>query len=171
MISLPAEKEQHHFLDLAKNRDFEKLRKLVEENPLHPERFSLFRKAENKSKGKGVKPTRKQDSNKDSHRKGESVLLLNFLHCWASGLFSALAIASVSAANICLQTAVKVAKLPIAGRASLCLNNWNVVSGSGWIRNVVRDGYKLLYTAGPPPTPHTVANLPVQSSVPQIHSV
>ena len=121
-------------------------------------------KGKNKSKGKGVKSTRKQDSSKDANRKGESVLLLNFLHCWASGLFSALAIASVSAANICLQTAVKVAKLPIAGRASLCLANWNVVSGSGWIRNVVRDGYKLLYTTGPPPTPHTVANLPTDEA-------
>ena len=103
-------------------------------------------------------------SSKPKDRSGEPLLLTSFLWCWKAGIFSALALSSVSAAGLDMQTAVTVASLPIAGRVSKCINNWLVVSGSSWIHNVVRHGYKLLYSNELPRTPVRIRNLPTDAA-------
>ena len=123
--------------------------------------------------GRGKKPYHSKEkgrgggsgsSSKSKDRSGEPSLHTSFLWCWTAGIFSALALSSVSAAGLDIQTAVTVASLPIAGRVSKCINNWLVISGSSWIHNVVRYGYKLLYSNEKPRTPVRIKNLPTDTA-------
>ena len=108
----------------------------------------------NKNKTKDDKP---QGDKKDD--KGETKPI-SFATAFAQGVFSFLALSMIAKSGLFVTHAVAVAASPIAGRISRCYSAWCKITRDNWVLRVVREGYRLQYKAGPPPTPHRVANLP-----------
>ena len=117
----------------------------------HAKKKKHFR---SKNKNKDDKP---QGDKKDD--KGETKPI-SFATAFAQGVFSFLALSMIAKSGLFVTHAVAVAASPIAGRISRCYSAWCKITRDNWVLRVVREGYRLQYKAGLPPTPHRVANLP-----------
>ena len=84
----------------------------------------------------------------------------DFIEAFSAGSFSSEAMSLVSGAGLSLESLPSLARKPIAGRISLCQPAWARISTNGWVRSVVKEGYRFQWLHGPPPTPHATRNPP-----------
>ena len=114
------------------------------------------RKDQHSKKEEKKDPGKKDDKGRDKP--------LSFASAFAQGVFSMLALSMIANAGLIVSKAVAVAATPIAGRIARCLSAWQAITKDKWVLRVVRDGYRLQFKSQLPPTPHRVANLPVDAA-------
>jgi hypothetical protein len=110
----------------------------------------------------GAKKEDRKDSGKKED-KGEDKPL-SFVAAFAQGMFSMLALSMIAKAGFFVSKAVDIAIYPIAGRLARCMSAWQIITKDKWVLRVIREGYRLQFNSGLPPTPHRVANLPTDAA-------
>ena len=115
-------------------------------------------------KGKSAKEggDRKDDKAKP---KGEPS---SFLQMWEQNDFLAEAVSAVTNSGLNVATAVHAAEFKTPGRISHCLPEWEKISNDQWVLRVARQGYKLQFSEGPPPTPFNGRNPPASNEAKNI---
>ena len=100
---------------------------------------------------------KKKKSSKDFYYFSPS----SFDEAWNNKFFSATALLMITSLGFIVNSIPFLNQLPLGGRLSRCIDNWEKVTDSKWIRNVVSQGYKIPFKY--PPEQKRVPTNPVAS--------
>ena len=89
--------------------------------------------------------SRKKKSSKDFYYSSP----LSFDEAWNNNFFSATALLMITSLGFMLSWIPYLNQLPLGGRLSRCIESWEKVTDSKWVRNVVSQGYKIPFKYPP----------------------
>ena len=92
----------------------------------------------------------------------------SFSQMWQRNEFLPEALSEVVKSGLSVDTAINAAEFKTPGRVTRCLSEWEKISQDQWVLRVVRQGYKLQFTDGPPPTPFNGRNPPASDEAKNI---
>ena len=89
--------------------------------------------------------SKKKKSSKDFYYSSP----LSFDEAWNNNFFSATALLMITSLGFMLSWIPYLNQLPLGGRLSRCIESWEKVTDSKWVRNVVSQGYKIPFKYPP----------------------
>ena len=92
------------------------------------------------------------DKSKDDKAKPK-VEPTTFSQMWQRNEFLPEALSEVAKSGLNVDTAIHAAEFKTPNRITRCLPEWEKITQDQWVLRVVRQGYKLQVTEGPPPSP------------------